>query len=347
LEESKVADETKDSENLHKAERPPVEINADIDESKLSDSEKQMLADLQTSQAVEKADGVFPASLATSEEELVRIPEKPESIVLTAEENLPEEAPEEETEEAPEEETEEAPEEETEEAPEEETEEESTALPPLLDENEPEFGESPQSSEPLAEGTGAAAQQTQCPHCSWDLSMPSIQEPSYNEKMGFLHSVLGQKTFINQYEMFGGKVLARFRTLTTKEMDVVYQQVFSEREAGIVTTIQDYWEKVNRYRLYLQLVYLAATDGSFTYQLPEGYSDKVNPHAASFYEFEPTDPDGTFLPEIENYILEEVLRTESIQRTVNTLCARFNRLISKLEAMIDNSDFWEATEEQS
>jgi len=159
--------------------------------------------------------------------------------------------------------------------------------------------------------------------------------------------VLGQKTFTQQYDLFGGKVIVRFRTLTTKEMDVIYNFVFKQRETGVITTIQDYWEKVNRYRLYLQLTHLSATDGSFTHSLPDSYSRETNPYATEFWQFPAYDPDVGYLEQIEEKILKEVLRTETIQRTISTYCARFNRLVSKLEVMIDSPDFWNETEQQS
>lgn len=328
-----------DANSYMRAPSNSFELNEGIDESKLNDAEKKMLADLGLAGKAKKDEDAFPSSVVGTVE-----PEKhvAESVTLSPVDSdqgksaepvasLPEDVP----------------------VPKMEVEigDEPVPLPPLLDEDEePDIPE-----EMSAEGdtsqesfdAGSSAPLKECPHCGWDMSLPVIAEPTYDEKMGFLHSVLGQKTFTHQYDMFGGKVVVRFRTLTTKEMDVVYNQVFLERDDGIITTIQDYWEKVNRYRLYLQLTYLAAVDGSFTYNLPDGYSEGTNPHALEHHDFKPSNPDRSYLPEIEQHILEEVLRTETIQRSVNTLCARFNRLVSKLEAMIDDSDFWEATKEQS
>jgi hypothetical protein len=325
--------EEHDDQGFYKASSP-LEPRDDIDVSKLSDAEKQMLSDLNVANATEAVKDVFPPSLVEAVEPQEQSAEK---VVLTQETpELAEEEP--------------VPALEIEEAP--------PPAPPL--DNIPEAAASPPPPPPLIDteaeaeevdipenSTGSGPPIQTCPHCNWDMSLPVIAEPSYDEKMGFLHSVLGQKTFIHQYEIFGGKVVVRFRTLTTKEMDLIYRQVFAERETGEITTIQDYWEKVNRYKLYLQLTYLAAIDGSFTHTLPEGYSPEANPHATEYYKFKPDNPDHTYLPEIESYVLEDVLRTETIQRSVNTICSRFNRLVAKLEAMIDNSDFWNATEEQS
>tara|TARA_R110000824_G_scaffold29652_12_gene98502 strand:+ start:1191 stop:2285 length:1095 start_codon:yes stop_codon:yes gene_type:complete len=353
----------------NKAPSPPLEVKGGVDTSALSSMEQQMLADLNKENAVAQDGDVFPPSLVESAAspqvgatalpgQIAAIPvsiasfNAADPVVLVAdpedgsspgvhrrvtvdttplvpeplvpEPSVPEPSVPEPL------------------IPELKTAEASgpPAPPPLIDTEE----EAP-IDVPLAAG-GELELQT-CPHCSWDMNMPAIAEPSYDEKMGFLHSVLGQRNFTHQYEIFGGKVVIRFRTLTTKEMDIIYQQVFAERESGEITTIQDYWEKVNRYKLYLQLTYLAAVDGSFTHVLPEGYSPEANPHADECYKFKAAHPDHSYLPEIEKHVLEGVLRTETIQRSVNTICVRFNRLVAKLEAMIDNSDFWNATEEQS
>jgi hypothetical protein len=324
----------KDDDGLHKAPSMSLESVDGVDTAKLSDAEKQMLSDLNMSNTASEDKDVFPPSIV---EAVVPEERSSESVVLTQEmpevvldEPIPELEIEQEDPSLP----------------------ENAAPPPL--ENvapPPPLIDAEEEEEPVVAPeknvTGSTPSIQTCPHCNWDMSLPAIAEPTYDEKMGFLHSVLGQKTFVHQYAIFGGKVVVRFRTLTTKEMDIIYRQVFAERETGEITTIQDYWEKVNRYKLYLQLTYLAAVDGSFTHALPEGYSPETNPHAAECYQLKPANPDHSYLPEIEEHVLGDVLRTETIQRSVNTICARFNRLVAKLEAMIDNSDFWNATEEQS
>jgi hypothetical protein len=339
-----VAKQNEDAGN-QRAAPANLDIVSDVDVSKLSTAEKQMLTDLNTAKEVKE--DVFPPSLAD-----VSVPEDEtvDTITFSHEPSMPVDDPGPPGEPGP---------------PGKEADVVATGVPvdtPIPD-LDVEADSSPSFPPPLQEGpeilpeedvaegealsAGGTSELQNCPHCGWDMGLPTIAEPTYDEKMGFLHSVLGQKTFVHQYELFGGKVIVRFRTLTTKEMDVIYNQVFRERESGAVTTIQDYWEKVNRYRLYLQLTYLSAVDGSFTHTLPDGYSSDANPHADSHYDFKPANPDDSYLPEIEQHVLEEVLRTETIQRSINTMCARFNRLVAKLEAMIDNSDFWEATKEQS
>ncbi len=214
-------------------------------------------------------------------------------------------------------------------------------------------GAQPQVQAPVAaapeeqpSATGATPTLTDCPHCGWQLHLPDIAEPSYGEKQSFLQSILGQKPYIRDYELLGGALTVRFRTLTVKEIDVIYHQVFLERERGTIQTIDDYWERINRYRLYLQTCQVATS--TFRHDLPDGYSQETNPFAEAHWQFDPPeDPRETGLPIIETYFVEHVLNTEHLNRSVNNQCLRFNRLVARLEALMDNSDFWKPTGEQS
>ena len=320
-----------------KAEGPELNIRSDIDESRLNDEEKQMLADLRSQQA-ELPPELGDAQLETKLEDNVTVLDAASPLPGKVAENISAPFPGQEKMAAVD----------AEDPP--VSGMDAIAKAQAILDDPPELvaeEEKVPKEEEERFDSGADGPMDNCPHCGWDLALQTIAEPGHDEKMGFLHSVLGQKTFIQQYELFGGKVVVRFRTLTTKEMDVIYNYVFKQRESGEIETIQDYWEKVNRYRLYLQVIYLASTDGSFTHQLPDGYSKESNAHATEHWNFPAYDPEVGYLDQIEDQILKEVLRTESIQRTISTYCARFNRLVSKLEVMIDNPDFWKETEQQS
>jgi hypothetical protein len=165
--------------------------------------------------------------------------------------------------------------------------------------------------------------------------------------MAFIQAILGQKPFIRDYLLLGGKLRIRFRTLTVREIDTIYKQVLLEQERGLVTTMEDYVERLSRYRLYLQTIQVVAAP-SFQHDLPDGYDQETNPHAEAFYKFEaPADPRETALPQIEDFMVTDVFRTEMIQRIAHNQMLRFNRLVAKLEALVDNSDFWQPTGEQS
>jgi hypothetical protein len=202
---------------------------------------------------------------------------------------------------------------------------------------------------PQRSDTGADARPAVCLHCGHDPSVPSIEEPPYEEKLAFLHAVLGQKCYPKRYDLFGGNVTVTFRTLTTREIEAVFRQAYLDDRAGKLPTKADYWEAVNRYRLYLQLTSLSAPgpDG-FVHELPDGLSEETNPDATACWKpVEPLEPGQTALPMIEDFVIGNVLKTELLFRTVHVACNEFNRLVAKLEAMADNSDFWKPTGEPS
>lgn len=189
--------------------------------------------------------------------------------------------------------------------------------------------------------------QSHCPHCDWDLTLNDIPEPSMIEKQAFVQSLLGQKPYLQEYQLLGGAIQVRFRTLTTREIDLIYKQAAYEARQGLIKSMDDYTERVNRFRLYLQLL---RVDGgtAFLHDLPEGLSPETNPHADTHWKApQPDDPAATVLPIIEEFILNNVMRTEGINRVLQQQCSKFNRLVSKLEAMVDNADFWKRTGGQS
>lgn len=187
-----------------------------------------------------------------------------------------------------------------------------------------------------------------CDHCGWHHGMPDVAEPPHAVKMDFLHSMLGEKCFTHEIALFGGTVTAVFRALTTRELDTLFEQAWYDKQRGKVEEGRDFYERVNRYRLMLQLQSLHAADAgaSLQHDLPDGLSRETNPRADNFWKGEPDDGE-TLLPQIETHIVNNVLRTETLFRVANSACNQFNRLVAKLEAMMDNDPFWRRTEPPS
>lgn len=185
-----------------------------------------------------------------------------------------------------------------------------------------------------------------CPHCGWDPTREDIPEPEYHDKMSFLQALLGQKPYLKEYPLFGGAVRVTFRTLTTQEADACWKQANCDSRRLNFTSELDLHEKVNRYRVYMQTLRMESRE--FDHELPDGLSEDYNPNANAHWTFDPSDvPEGeTPLPLVEEYMLKHVMRTEALGRAVTMICQQFNRLVSKMEAMVDNSDFWNPTEEQ-
>lgn len=191
-----------------------------------------------------------------------------------------------------------------------------------------------------------------CKMCGWDQSIPVIPEPPHQDKIAFLQAVIGQKVFSKRYTLFGGELKVTFRTLTIKEIDALYQETFKAQKAGIIVTTADYYEYLNRLRLYLQITSLSASSSALHIKLPDGLTEETHPGVKSYWksflkEQKKFDDNKTLIEQIADYVIFEVLKTEHLQRAITHECNKFNKLVAKLEACVDNPDFWKETEQPS
>ena len=192
-----------------------------------------------------------------------------------------------------------------------------------------------------------------CVQCGWDQDVPTIPEPEYQDKIAFLHCVLGQKVFSKKYALFGNNLKVTFRTLTIREIDMLYQETFKAQKLGLIQTTADYYEYLNRQRLYLQLIGLISQQTAMHIRLPDGLDKSTHPDAELYWEDflraeKSYKEDGeSLLMQVQDYIITKVLRTEQLQRTVTHTCNKFNRLVAKLESCVDDPNFWNETEPQS
>jgi len=186
-----------------------------------------------------------------------------------------------------------------------------------------------------------------CPHCHLRLDMPALDEPSNLQKLTFLQCILGQTAFMQDIPIYNGSIVLTFRTLTPKELDTAFMQVsYDVLNQKIFNNYGDIYEQLNRYRTYLQLVRIKNNIGANQdfIELPDGLSPKTNRIANRYWELsKPLGPNETELVQIEEYMLNNVLRTEFIFRIVNNACNQFNRLVAKLEATMNSENFWKIT----
>lgn len=203
--------------------------------------------------------------------------------------------------------------------------------------------------EPVKNNTGALDPVTICPRCAWDMTLPTGPLPDHFDKLKFVTTLLANKPFEKEYELFDGELLVTFRSLRPREIDACYEQISYDITTGRVKFQGDIYEVVNRYRFYLQLVTLKTKAvGGLDFEFPEGFTPKTNKKAASFWEMPADLPEGCLgLNIVEDYMTSEVFMTESIHRVVAATCRDFNRLVAQLEAMVDNANFWKRTETPS
>jgi hypothetical protein len=203
-----------------------------------------------------------------------------------------------------------------------------------------------EESAPERVDTGVKVGPATCPHCLWDLSMPAVAEPSAFDKSAFVQCLLGEKPFTKTYNLFGGNVRLTLRTLTTPEADACFKEAQREERIGKITSQHDFYERANRFRAYLQVQRLESANQSFDHDLPDGLDTVTNPNASAYWRLPEEvvlSPDETPLPWVEEYVMAKVLRTETLVRSVLLVCRNFNRLCAKMEALVDNTDFWNGT----
>tara|TARA_R110000824_G_scaffold25456_3_gene88692 strand:+ start:3789 stop:4730 length:942 start_codon:yes stop_codon:yes gene_type:complete len=214
---------------------------------------------------------------------------------------------------------------------------------PLAEEDEPEEREPEEQA-----GNDNSTLRPICAHCGWDQEESVIADPSSAEKVSFLQSVLGMKPFKKTMSLFAGQLKVTFRTLTIKEIDKLYSAAYEAQKAGEISTASDYYEYINRLRVHLQLLSVKGKAVPLHHQLPDGLDEQSNNTASEYWEDflkeKKVYVENDNLPlQVQKYVIDTVLATEQLMRVVSFECQKFNRLAAKLEARVDDSDFWKET----
>lgn len=173
-----------------------------------------------------------------------------------------------------------------------------------------------------------------CEHCGWDQAKKEQEEPTQQDKLNFLQAFLGPTRFYRVYPLLGGKAHVIFRTLTAEESDICYTQTAFDADIGLVVDPTQYFRTVQDYRMCLGL---ASIDLG---------SKKTNLPVLADYETDPLPVRTTKLKDISKFVFNEVLQQEHIRRACTATFYRFQRLAERLEAHVDDPNFWEATERQ-
>ena len=181
-----------------------------------------------------------------------------------------------------------------------------------------------------------------CPNCHHDLSMPAVPDPTDDDKRRYLALLLGDQPFQKEFRLFSGHLLVRVRSLTIPEQDRIMSYVNDEIRDGRASQF-DRIELFARFAMYLQVIYMAAADGTTVRDLPDGLSPGTNDGARRFWEGLPEiNQNGPLLPAVEKYLLKQVIRTDTLYRVLSQTVARFNRFVAKMEALKDAPDFLDA-----
>jgi hypothetical protein len=176
-----------------------------------------------------------------------------------------------------------------------------------------------------------------CEHCGWDPSLTDNTKPTKRDKYDFLASVLGGTRFYKELDLFGESVTVVFRTLTTEEADIALQQTSFDHRDGKVPDQGEFFRVYTNYRLAMSIEKLSTPGDA---QIVPSIED-VEWDSPLMSE----DPQ-TPLPTLETWINENILKSESMRRVIGMEHQRFQRLVEKMEARVDDADFWKGIEQR-
>ena len=174
---------------------------------------------------------------------------------------------------------------------------------------------------------GPLAPPLYCPRCGWDVHIPHDVKITDLDKEDFLVSVLGNKRFYKTYDLFGGRMVVRFRSVTADENAQIYRQIALDQQNGVIETRGEWVVKLLDYRMACALAQVTDRDGKILHAFPE------LPGA-------PTGKDQTNILSQYDLLAQTVLAQEATRRLLCLHLRDFCRLTEALEAMALDSNFW-------
>jgi hypothetical protein len=171
-----------------------------------------------------------------------------------------------------------------------------------------------------------------CSHCGWPVDDRDKTDPTETDKNVFVAATLGQQRFVKTYQLLGGKFTVTFRSLTTNESDLVIKQLVKDwNDAKISGPSQSVAEAL-RYQMNLALAQIESETGLTT--LP----------TLDEYTFDEPEKGATILVEFNTNLQNTVLKNEPTRRIIAKAYGHFIDTLSKLEAMAETPDFYQASE---
>lgn len=168
-----------------------------------------------------------------------------------------------------------------------------------------------------------------CPHCSWDLSQPSLAEPSEDDKINYMQTFLGDIPFSKDFTLLGGRLHVRLRSLTTPEQEMCLKQATKDIQSNKdlenpAMAIDLLW----KYSLAVQLVSLKGPGLAL-----DNESDLT--------VFQP-DANGDFAVKDALEKLMSKISHGGMYRVLIKKMSEFNAIVKKMEDNVDNENFWKA-----
>jgi hypothetical protein len=171
-----------------------------------------------------------------------------------------------------------------------------------------------------------------CPRCGWDMQQKFDVDITDDDKVDFLATMLGGSRFSRDYQLAGGKMVVRLRSMLADENFLVQRQLLLDQNDGEILTEAEWFIRMGDYRMACSLE--SITDSS-------GKVIMANPTLQDLQFTPPADkPTQTALVLALKQVNSKALAHEVTRRLVLVHLRKFQRLIEALEAMALDPSFW-------
>jgi len=182
--------------------------------------------------------------------------------------------------------------------------------------------------------TTAAPVKTNCPACGFHPDAEVI-EVTAADKHDFLAMLLGNARFKKRYPLLGGKMYITFKSLRRDEMELALNQASYDDRDGLFATQYEYFRVHSNYETVLSIDEIE-TAGKVV-KMPDIQD-------VEWDKPRDTEKAQTALKVYYPYVNAHYLSNASLTRVIGLLFQRFKALLHRLEANVQNPDFWNGIE---
>ena len=175
-----------------------------------------------------------------------------------------------------------------------------------------------------------------CPRCGWDMQQKFDVDITDNDKVDFLATLLGGSRFSRDYELAGGKMVVRLRSMLADENFLVQRQLLLDQNDGEILTEAEWFIRMGDYRMACSLESITDSSGKVIVANPALQDLQFTPPADK--------PTQTALVLALKQVNSKALAHEVTRRLVLVHLRKFQRLIEALEAMALDPSFWNGIE---
>lgn len=196
-----------------------------------------------------------------------------------------------------------------------------------------------QAPQPAAQPTQPAAQPvaeagsntpTHCARCQWPVSLPFNVVATEQDKQQFLISILSGESYQKQYDLLGGTVRLRLRSLSIPEVTAINMQLGYMVRAGVISGNLEYGLHNMLFRMVLGIDELKAGINVLYTRIQFDAFTQTHP---------PVGENPTSLPEYTE-VVTKALKSEPVVQIINKTYREFQRLVELLEEKTGESAFW-------